>query len=347
MTDRGLVISASGIRLVYEIGVLRGLADHADPSRTLWKHVYGSSGGALLATFLAQYPVGEERRAIMDMEKLVLEFLGESGARSYFPFGLVQGLIWNKSLYDPSMLYNVVEQHIKPERIRDSGRKLNVVVADYSNPTEKREYTEKDWKIIKDAVCASCSVPLGYPPKEIPDECSSTGKIFAGDGGICSFFPLERAAQNPLISNIDAILSVGSKEARVVNLAQKGKYPDLTQIANAMMEGWYGSTIDMADSIISNINMRVKNKAILRAYEGFFDDVPRTERERIIKECNETVRNSYVECTIFRPVAPLSVSASGISDSVTKKLWDVGFSTAVVTMEKETGTKIFQRQFYV
>src|SRR5690242_6876916 len=109
MGSRGLAASASGTRVVYEIGVLRQKVDIAtDPLQTAWKHVYGTSGGALIASFLSMYPLGQEKMAVRALEKIIIDFMGECGIRSYFPFGIVQGLLLHSSLFDPAVLESLV-----------------------------------------------------------------------------------------------------------------------------------------------------------------------------------------------------------------------------------------------
>lgn len=106
MTERALVYSSSGVRLVFEIGATRRLVEETEAS---WTHVYGSSGGALLAAFMCMYPVGQEKKAIEEMEALVAKSNGDNGMRSYFPCGIFQGLLWHKALFDASFLRSLVK----------------------------------------------------------------------------------------------------------------------------------------------------------------------------------------------------------------------------------------------
>lgn len=331
MVDRGIVISSSGVRLVEEIGNLTAIVRNTRPERYQWRHVYGTSGGALISAFLCQYPIGQEIQAVDDLNKLVKEYLGENGAREYF-LGMAKGLLWDKSLYDSSFLGEIVGTYIKPEKIRDSGRHLYILTVDYAG-TRPVVYTEKNWEIIKDVVIASCSIPLVYPPKEVPDDSSPTGVIYCADGGVTDFVPLERALDNPEIGFLDVIVSVGDPQLRSLDFAKKGVYPTLKQIANVMVEAFYRTSADQVDEMIRQANLDVLMKKQIKSNPRLLDDLPTKEAERIRKGMNISKRDSYIECTVFKPGCSIAVGAVGIEESISDKLWTIGFRSGIATLE--------------
>jgi predicted acylesterase/phospholipase RssA len=331
MAERALVLSASGVRLSYEIAVLKALIERISPEEAAWTHVYGTSGGALLATFLCQYPIGQEMQAVKDMEKLVSKCIGDNGLRSYFPFGAIQGLAWFKSLHSPSFLEETVRENIDQKKLKESGRHLHIMAVDYAE-SNGMEFTEYH-KYIEDAVVGSCSIPLVFPPHPIPDPSSPSGITYLGDGGVTDFIAIERAALNPKIGHIDAILSVGCKEARVFETAARGQYPSIGNIMNTVMEGFYKLAADQTEKTITRINSLV----LMKKLKIEDSDMPISERKRISQAANELERNTYVSCRLFRPVTPFSLTTTGYEETISAKLWNSGAASVDQVLSVEKG----------
>lgn len=339
--ERALVISASGVRLVYEVAVLDALLKVTSKEERAWRHVYGTSGGSLLASFLCQYPVGQEEQAIHDMKDLIARCAGDNGMRSYFPFGMIQGLLWSKSLHDPSFLETIIRNNIDQEKIRTSGRHLYVLAVDYSESNGKA-FTE-DHQYIKDAVLGSCSIPMVFPPHPINDPSSPTGITYLGDGGMTDFIAVERAALNPLVGHIDAILSVGEKDARVFTTAPKGKYPDLTNIMSTVMEGFYKLAADQTEKTITRINSTVLLKKMYGTQIPNVYDLPSEEKRRLNDSMRDLERNTFISCKLFKPVTPFMLSATGGDETIGQFLWDSGYSAVAHTMGLDDGTSFCPR----
>lgn len=345
MTERALVISSSGVRLVYEIGALRALVEKTSPTETAWTHVYGTSGGSLLASFLCQYPVGQEKQAIRDMEKLMHDCVGDNGMREYFPFGVIQGILWNKSLHSPEFLEQMVKRNIEPEKIKSSGRHLHIIALDYSS-AKGLEFTEANADIISDATIGSCSIPLVFPPHPIADRGSPTGITYLGDGGVTDFIPFERAVLNPTIGHVDAILSVGIQDTRVLSMAPKGQYPSIHHIVNTLMEGFYKMAADQTEKTLTRINSLVLLK---KTTHGTFENLglPVSERDRLAKACTDLERNTFVSCRLYRPVSPFSLTITGYEETVNKGLWDAGFCAVERVLDVESGKTGIFRTLYI
>jgi predicted acylesterase/phospholipase RssA len=346
MTERALVISSSGVRLTYEIAVLRALIEKTPPQEQLWTHVYGTSGGALLASFMCQYPVGREREAVADLEKIMIACVGDNGMRNFFPFGSVQGLLWNKSLHSASFLEETVEANIDPEKIKTSGRHLHIVAVDYS-ASDGKEYTEADWKIIRHSTIGSCSIPLVFPPHPIPDPTSPSGVTYLGDGGVTDFIPIERALANPSIGHIDAILSVGTKETRMLSVAPKGTYPSIGNIVNTLMEGFYKLAADQTEKAVTRINALVALKKTFQGNVSSLEGLPASERKRLQNEISKIERDSYVSCRLYRPVTPFSLTATGYAETINQGLYDAGLVAVDDLLHKEKGETGILRTLYV
>lgn len=273
------------------------------------------------------YRVGDEKRAIEDLTCVMEEFNGESGMRSYFPLGIMQGIIWNKSLYDSSFIRQAIHKHIKPEKIRDSGRHLHIVAVDYST-AQPRVYTEADWKNIRDIVIASCSIPIVFPPHAVSDSASPTGVTYCGDGGMTDFVPLGRALETPELDHVDVVVSVGPREGRILDMATPGKYPSMSEQINTLMEVFYGVSSDRVSDMVAEVNSKVCMKSFLMASPEAFCGMPPGEVERTRKYIQMTKRTTYITARILRPITPFTLTATGQTESVSKPLWNAGIGTS-------------------
>jgi hypothetical protein len=98
---------------------------------------------------------------------------------------------------------------------------------------------------------------------------------------------------------------------------------------------------------VADLNMTIKTKNTLQKDPTYLDDLPTKERERIKQRIKSVTRESYVSCTIFKPLMPLGVSASGIEEAISSKLWKAGYASAIKTLERETGKKITSERLVV
>lgn len=332
--NRALVISASGIRLVYEIAAIFRDVELSNDDEIRWKHVYGTSGGAILATFLAMYPVGEERRAVAEMRQLLTQLAGDNGLRNFLPFGLAQGLLWHRGLYSPKFLEEMIQKHIDPARIRDSGRHLHIFTVNTSNG-QRKEVTERDWELIREYLMASCSIPLVFPPKEIKDDRSPSGKSYFSDGGTTDFVPLRSALENPEIDHVDVIVSVGDAANRVVSFAPPGQYPSLENMVNILLEGFYRMATEETESMIDKTNSMILLKLLISENPKAIEMMPVSERKKLRETLRQTKREKFVTSRIYRPKQPLSLTATGYKESVSTSLWDSGLQSVDIILTDE------------
>lgn len=316
--SRALVISSSGVRLVYEIAVLHGITNRVkDPKELQWTHVYGTSGGALLASFLCMYNIGEEKAAIDYMKQIFLKNLGENGLRCWIPCCFLQGFFCHSGLYDPSFVEQLIDRHIDPERIAKSNRQLHIVALDYGH-NRSVEYTNKDWRIIKKAIMASASIPGVYPPYPVETPNSPTGVSYFGDGGITEYIPLDRALCNDNITQIDAILSVGPRETRSIEMPIIGQRPSILKIINTILDANYNNIFERTTNLINLVNLLVHigDKKPSKMPDGAWKGIQKLKQK--------FKRTNYVNVKIFHPSTPISFSTTGTSDKVGVELWKAG-----------------------
>ncbi|MCA9520196.1 MAG: patatin-like phospholipase family protein [Myxococcales bacterium] len=168
---RALVLSGGGVRGAYQVGVLRYWLGE---ERTRYGLLAGTSVGALNAAFLAQYPLGEETRAIADLEALWRSLRPNMIARRWFPFGRLHGF-WRPAIFDSRPLQRLIGRTIDAERIRRSGRRL-VVGAVSLESGLYRTFDESDPNIVA-AVAASSAFPGYFLPIEIDGERYTDGGV--------------------------------------------------------------------------------------------------------------------------------------------------------------------------
>lgn len=206
-----------------------------------------------------------------------------------------------------------------------------------------REYTEKDWVILADAVIASCSIPMVLPPHPVPDARSPSGVRYCGDGGMYEFTPVKRALRNPVVGHIDVIVSVGSRELRVLPTPLGGASPSLENIGNSMMEGFYQSTDRVQDEIdLANALVFYKTQS-----EEHHKAVPSGERKRLTEAANCADRQTYVTARVVRPTIPVSLTMTGAEESISRNMWDAGIRAVDYVLAREHGVPVVHRDFVI
>jgi predicted acylesterase/phospholipase RssA len=127
-----------------------------------WSVVSGVSVGAVNAAHLAQWPVGEEAAALVDLWQLWHGLRTRDVHRRWCPFGKLS--FWKTGLRDLRPLERFLRKNLDPSRVRDSGRRL-IVGAVTRATSEEVEWTEADADVLVDAVVASCAIPFAFEPQ--------------------------------------------------------------------------------------------------------------------------------------------------------------------------------------
>jgi predicted acylesterase/phospholipase RssA len=130
---RALVLSSGGSRGYYHVGALQYLYKN----NVQHDIICGTSIGALIGAYLAQYPKGQEELAVNRLWELFSRLRTSDVYTKWKPWGVFQALFNKRSLYNSRPLRDLIDTHIDPLRVQDSGKLLRVGVTLY-NPT----YTE-------------------------------------------------------------------------------------------------------------------------------------------------------------------------------------------------------------
>jgi NTE family protein len=170
-----LVLSGGGAKTAAHLGAVRALSEAGlVPSRFV-----ATSMGAVMAAGLA---AGVEHEALLAR----LAVAGPRGiARE--PLALVSGL-FARSLLRPAPFRRAVEALVPARRFGDLRMPLTVTVVDLDTGELLLFGAEGDDAPLVDVLCASCALPLYFPPVLL------AGRR-CGDGGLRGVLPLEAAAR--------------------------------------------------------------------------------------------------------------------------------------------------------
>lgn len=177
---RGLIHSGGGSKAGYAVGVIYHLLGELKTEYHLFS---GVSSGAINCAFLAQFSSGQEQEAANQLVALWSQLRTKDIFRHHFPFGPWHAL-WKTSLYDSGPLQQLLREHIKLDRIRASGKIVNVGAISLNSG----KYTVFDQTSdhFIEAVIASASFPgmLAAVPFD--------GHLWS-DGGVKQISPIKTA----------------------------------------------------------------------------------------------------------------------------------------------------------
>ena len=177
MTARtaALVLSGGGAKTAAHLGACRALREAGfEPA---W--YVGTSMGAVIAAGLASGVANDE----------LLERMADVGARGVVrdPLAPVAGLFL-RSLLKPGPLRSAIEALVPVRRFEDLTVPLTVTAVDLDTGELVLFGAGAQTAPLVDVLCASCALPMYYPPVVID------GRRF-GDGGLRCVVPLEPAAE--------------------------------------------------------------------------------------------------------------------------------------------------------
>jgi NTE family protein len=170
-----LVLSGGGAKTAAHLGACRALREAGfEPA---W--YVGTSMGAVIAAGLASGVANDE----------LLERMADVGARGIVrdPLAPVAGLFL-RSLLKPAPLRSAIEALVPVRRFADLTVPLTVTAVDLDTGELVLFGAGAQTAPLVDVLCASCALPMYYPPVVID------GRRF-GDGGLRCVVPLEPAAE--------------------------------------------------------------------------------------------------------------------------------------------------------
>jgi NTE family protein len=170
-----LVLSGGGAKTAAHLGACRALREAGfEPT---W--YVGTSMGAVIAAGLASGVANDE----------LLERMADVGARGIVrdPLAPVAGLFL-RSLLKPAPLRSAIEALVPVRRFADLTVPLTVTAVDLDTGELVLFGAGAQTAPLVDVLCASCALPMYYPPVVID------GRRF-GDGGLRCVVPLEPAAE--------------------------------------------------------------------------------------------------------------------------------------------------------
>jgi NTE family protein len=179
-----LVLSGGGAKTAAHLGACRALREAG--FEPIW--YVGTSMGAVIAAGLASGLANDE----------LLERMADVGARGIVrnPLAPVGGLFL-RSLLKPGPLRSAIEALVPVRQFADLSVPLTVTAVDLDTGELVLFGAGAQTAPLVDVLCASCALPMYYPPVVID------GRRF-GDGGLRCVLPLEPAAE----LDVDLVLAV-------------------------------------------------------------------------------------------------------------------------------------------
>jgi NTE family protein len=173
-----MVCGGGGAKAAAQVGALRALEE----AGLLPDHFFGTSMGAVLAALFASGLTASE----------ALERIGSVGEREIIraePLAFLKSF-WARSLLKPAPFRRAIERMFGTRRFEDL-RKPLTVTATVMDTGQLVLFGEGGVSVpLVDALCATCALPLFFPPVAIH------GRQYA-DGGLRAVLPLEAASVVP------------------------------------------------------------------------------------------------------------------------------------------------------
>src|ERR1019366_8090805 len=188
-----LLLSGGSNKGAYQVGALQHLLSDQG---TQYSSLHGISVGAIIAAFLAQFPIGEEKKSWQELSELWSKIDVSHVYKRWSPLGKWQSL-WKKSLFDSSPLHDLIRSSISLDKIRLSGKMATIGVVSL-NSGEYKTIDQSNDRFI-DFVIASSSFPIFFSPIKIDNE-------WFIDGGIKQISPFKTAIDLGAV-DIDAIIT--------------------------------------------------------------------------------------------------------------------------------------------
>lgn len=189
---RALVLSGGGSKGAYQVGVLRKLLVDDGIKYDL---VAGISVGAINASVLAQFPLGQEAQAWEELKAVWDQVRTSKVRKGWCLVGKIASL-WEASVYNSAPLQTWIKSSLDQAKIISSGRKLRVVAVSWdSGESYVADEVDPD---IASWVCASSSFPVMLSPVSV------RGQLWA-DGGVRSLTPLGEAIRAGA-TDVDVVL---------------------------------------------------------------------------------------------------------------------------------------------
>lgn len=294
---RALVLSSGGSRGYYHIGALQYLYNRTHAQHDI---ICGTSIGALLGAYLAQYKKGQEDFAINRLWMLFCQLRTEDVYVKWRPWGVFQTLFSKRSLYNNKPMRELIDTHIDPLKILDTERKLRIGVTLYAaihvgtrSFSNYKIYTEQDPDLRSVIKASSALAPFFEPVRLIEG--------LGADGGVQNITPI-KAAIAAGATSIDVIIC----------------YP------TALSYPLHPKGPTVVTDLVYNIDLMMNKLTWL--------DVERTQ------EINELVRAGQstkreVKLNIIHPLEDLNVNSLEFSPTIAKRLRQQGWDDAKLVLE--------------
>lgn len=212
---KSLIVSGGGAKSSHSVGVALHLLRDLE---TCYDSFHGVSAGAIISSYLAQYPKGQEKEAGQNLYDLWSTISTEKIYKRWQPFGKFHSL-WRNSVYDSSPLQKLIQENISLDKIRANGKIVTVgAISLNSGKYHTIDQTNDDFI---DFVIASSSFPGMLLPIEID------GQLYS-DGGVKSVSPTKVAID---FGATDIDLLITSPEIRVPYWVEKPGVIDILKRA--------------------------------------------------------------------------------------------------------------------
>lgn len=292
-----LVLSSGGSRGYYHIGALQYLYNHA---RVRHDIICGTSIGALIGAYIAQYPKGQEELAISRLWTLFCQLHTEDVYVKWRPWGIFQTLFNKRSLYNNKPMRELIDTHIDPLKILDAEKKLRIGVTLYApihvgtrSFSNYKIYTERD-PDLRSVIKASSALAPFFEPVQLIEGLGV-------DGGVQYITPI-KAAIAAGATSIDVLIC----------------YP------TALSYPLHAKGPTAITDLVYNVDLMMNRLTWL--------DVERTQ------EINGLVRSGLsikreVKLNIIHPLEDLNVSSLEFSPAIAKRLRQQGWEDAKLVSE--------------
>lgn len=158
---RALALGGGGDRGAYEAGVIQGLVYNLPPDQVQWNVVTGISAGAINAIAVSLFKIGEEKAAADFLIDQWLNITQKDVFQQWFPGGIAEGFLLKSGLLDTTPLRRYLGSIINPNRVRSSGRKLQLGATSLTQNVF-RTFDENDPDLLS-SVLASSAIPGLFP----------------------------------------------------------------------------------------------------------------------------------------------------------------------------------------